>query len=320
MRETALHKSDGSARTFLVGTRGSALAMAQTEMAVAALRARHPDVAVEIRVLHTGGDRDQRTPLAQLGGQGVFVKEIENALQAGEVDLAVHSLKDMPSEQPEGLVIAAVLEREDPRDALISRLGAGLEDLPKGARVGTGSLRRQAQLRALRPDLQVVDLRGNVDTRLRKAASGEYDAVVLALAGLVRLGRAAEVTAILPFDVMLPAVGQGAVCIEARADDEQALALARAVDHPASHTACLAERNFLRELGGGCRVPIAAYATLQGGRLWLRGLVASADGARMVRGSVTGRPEEASRLGQGLARQLLAGGCAELLREGAAHA
>ena len=313
--ERALYQSDRRTRTFVIGTRGSPLALAQTELAAAALRAAHPGVALEVRQVRTRGDRDQHTPLAQLGAQGVFVKDIENALRVGEIDLAVHSLKDMPSEQPERLVIAAVLEREDPRDALVSRLGLGLERLPRGARIGTGSLRRQAQLRALRPDLEVVDLRGNVDTRLRKAASEEFDAVVLALAGLVRLGRAAEVTAILPLDVMLPAVGQGAICIEVRADDGEALALARAIDHPATRAATTAERSFLHELGGGCHVPIAAHAVLEGGYLWLRGLVASCDGARVVRGSMSGLPGLAEDLGQSLARQLLAQGSSELLSE-----
>lgn len=315
-----MHKNHRSARTFVIGTRASALALAQTEIVAEALRAAHPGVALIVRPMRTGGDKDQHTPLAQLGGQGIFVKEIENALAAGEIDLAVHSLKDMPAAQPKGLVIAAVLEREDARDALVSRDGLGLEQLPPCARVGTGSLRRRAQLRALRPDLELVDLRGNVDTRLRRVAEGACDAVVLALAGLARLGRAAEATAILPLDVMLPAVGQGAICIEAREDDAAALALARAVDHPATHLATAAERSFLRELGGGCHVPIAAHATWQGGTLWLRGLVASADGARVVRGSAAGPPEEAERLGQGLARQLLAEGCAELLREEAGDA
>lgn len=305
---------------FVVGTRASALALAQTELVVAALRKAHPGRTFLIQHVSTNGDHDQRTPLTELGGQGIFVKEIENALLAGEVDLAVHSLKDMPTAQPEGLLLGAVLPREDPRDALISRHGLNLDDLPPGARVGTGSLRRQAQLRAYRRDLEVVGLRGNVDTRLRKAAGPDYDAVILALAGLIRLGRASEVTAVLPLDVMLPAMGQGAIGVEVRADDAEALALVAPLDDAPTRAATAAERSLLRELGGGCHVPIAAHALLQGGQLWLRGLVASPTGERIVRGSATAPPERAEALGRELARQLLQQGCRELLREEAGRA
>lgn len=310
----------GRARPFVVGTRASALALAQTEQVLAALRVIHPWAAFETCHVPTHGDRDQQTPLAELGGQGIFVKEIENALRAGEIDLAVHSLKDMPSEQPEGLTIAALLPREDPRDALVSRQGLALEGLRRGARVGTGSLRRQAQLRAFRPDLEIADLRGNVDTRLRKVAAGEYEAIVLALAGLIRLGRMSEVTAILPIEIMLPAVGQAAICVETRADDPETLALVAPVDDFRTRAAVMSERSFLRELGGGCHAPIAAHATLDGDRLCLRGLVASVSGERIVRGSLVGRVERAEALGRNLAQQLLSKGCAELLREDASRA
>jgi len=305
---------------IIVGTRDSALALAQTELVVAGLRALHPGLPIQIRPLRTGGDHDQQSPLARLGGQGIFVKEIENALLAGEIDLAVHSLKDMPTVQPDGLAIGAVLPREDARDALVSRLGLTLAELPPGARVGTGSLRRQAQLRALRPDLEVLGLRGNVDTRLRKAASGEYDAIVLALAGLIRLGREAEATAVIPLDVLLPAVGQGAIGVEVRSDDAEALALARALDDPAARAATAAERSLLHELGGGCHVPVAAHATVDGDELFLRGLVADARGTRVVRGSRSGRPAMAEQVGRDLACQFLRQGCGELLAEGGPRA
>ncbi len=248
-----------------------------------------------------------------MGGQGIFVKEIENALLAGSIDLAVHSLKDMPTTPPEGLVLAAILPREDPRDALVSRLGVGLADLPTGARVGTGSLRRQAQVRAFRPDLEIVDLRGNVDTRLRKARTASYDAVILAVAGLIRLGRADEITEILPPEIMLPAVGQGAICVEARADDAEVVSLLSALDDAASRAATAAERAFLRELGGGCHVPIAAYAEIAGDNLWLRGLVADTEARRVVRGEARGSVRAAEPLGRALAQRLLAQGAATFL-------
>ncbi len=305
--------SETSGRTLVVGTRGSSLALVQTELVVERLQAAHPGLALEIRRIRTEGDRDRRTPLTQMGGQGLFVKEIETALIVGTIDLAVHSLKDMPTVQPEGLTLAAVLPRADPRDALVSRLGHGLAELPPGARVGTGSLRRQAQLRALRPDLEIVGLRGNVDTRLRKARSGAYDAVVLAAAGLVRLNRADEITETLPPEVMLPAVGQGAICVEARVEDAETLALLGILDDPATRAATAAERAFLRELGGGCHVPIAAYAVPADDALWLRGLVADAEARRVVRGESRGPVSLAEELGRDLARRLLAQGAGDLL-------
>lgn len=301
--------------TFIIGTRASTLALVQTEMVLAKLAAAHPGVSFEVRHIRTNGDHDQQTPLATLGGLGIFIKEIENALLAGEIDLAVHSLKDMPTIQPEGLTLGAVLVREDARDALVCPRGLALSELPPGARVGTGSLRREAQLRALRPDLTILGLRGNVDTRLRKVAAGEYDAIVLALAGLIRLGREAEVTAVLPVDIMLPAVGQGAIAVEVRAADGAARELVSVLNHPPTQVATAAERSFLRELGGGCHVPIAAHATVDGAELWLRGLVASVTGERVERGNISGPAAQAEALGRDLARQLLRQGCAELLAE-----
>ncbi len=305
---------------LVVGTRASALARVQTGLVVAALQARHPELALETRLVRTGGDRDRRTPLAELGGEGIFVKELESALLTGEIDLAVHSLKDMPAVQPPDLVIAAVLPREDARDALVSRLGQPLAGLAQRARVGTSSLRREAQLRALRPDLQLLPLRGNVDTRLRKVREGEYDAIVLALAGLIRLGRRAEATEALPLEVMLPAPGQGAIAVEARAGDAGVLATLRALDDPGAHAATAAERSLLRELGGGCHVPIAAYAAVEGDVLYLRALVAGPSGAAIVRGSRRGPMAQAEALGREMARELVRLGCAELLAVGGGHA
>lgn len=303
----------GSRRALVVGTRASALARIQAEQVLERLRSLCPERSFQVQYIHTSGDHDQQTPLTKIGGQGVFVKEIENALLAGAVDLAVHSLKDMPVVQPDGLVVAAVLPRGEPRDALVSRLGVGLARLPAGAVVGTGSLRRQAQLRAFRPDLRIVGLRGNVDTRLRKARSEEYDAVILAAAGLIRLGRADEITEILSPEIMLPAVGQGVIAVEARADDAETLAVTRALDDPTARAATIAERTFLRELGGGCHVPIAAYAEVLGSNLWLRGLVADAEGRRVARGEQRGPAARPEAIGRALALQLLAQGAATLL-------
>jgi hydroxymethylbilane synthase len=261
--------------------------------------------------------------LSQVGGKGLFVTEIENALLAGGgqgqshgIDLAVHSLKDMPTEQPEGLVLGAILERADPRDALVVRQGeGGLDTLPDGARVGTSSLRRKAQLLAARPDLQVLDLRGNVDTRLRKLHQGQYDAVVLAAAGLIRLGREEVISQVLPLDTMLPAVGQGALCVEVRTGDGATLDLIAALDHPSTRQATEAERALLRRLEGGCQVPIGAYARAEGGTLHLRGLVAALDGTRLVRGEMRSPVSKAAELGTRLARRLLAGGGEAILAE-----
>ena len=298
---------------IVVGTRASALALAQTEIVLASLRQAHPDVVFELKHIHTGGDRDQKTPLAQIGGQGIFVKDIENTLLAGEIDVAIHSLKDMPTIQPEGLTLGAILAREDPRDALVSRRGESLAGLPEGARIGTGSLRREAQLRAVRPDLQILPLRGNVDTRLRKSATDDYDAVVLATAGLIRLGFGARITEVLPLSVMLPAVGQGAIAVEVRSGDTAVLDLVRKLDDAATRAATEAERGFLRELGGGCHVPIAAHGRATGNGLWLRGLVAHPSGQPILRGAVNGSSERAQALGADLARQLLAQGASDLL-------
>jgi len=289
---------------IVVGTRGSALAQWQANHIIAALKKIAPDLQIETRIIKTTGDQDQTRSLAELGGLGVFTKEIENALRAREIDLAVHSLKDLPTETANDLMIAAISAREDPRDCIVSRHHVGLMQLPRGARIGTSSARRAAQIRALRPDAQIVPLRGNVDTRLRKAQTDEYDAVVLAAAGITRLGRANEITEYLPLDSFLPDPGQGALAIEIRADDTELASLVAQLDHAATRAAVTAERAFLKALGGGCRMPIGAYAEMRGDELYVRALIASDDGAHITRGETAGDPANAEKLGVELARQL----------------
>lgn len=279
------------------------------------LNASDSSLSLEIVPLTTTGDRQSEASLMEIGGRGVFVTELERALQAGAIDLAVHSLKDVPSQPAEGLTIAATLPRETPDDVLISRDGLSLRDLPHGAHVGSGSPRRRAQLLAARPDLQLTNIRGNVDTRLRKTAEGEFDAIVLAAAGLIRLDRLAEATEILSPEVILPAVGQGVLAIETRADDSAALVLAAIVDDAPTHAAALCERAFQRRLGGGCQAAIAALATVNGGSLEIRGLVADAEGRRFLRGNLSGPADDAEALGRRLAEDLLAQGAADLLED-----
>lgn len=302
-------------RSLVLGTRGSRLAIWQAEWVRARLQAVAPDVAVTLRRIKTSGDKILDVPLAKIGGKGLFVKEIEEELLQGTIDLAVHSMKDVPTVLPQGLAILCVPEREDPRDVLISRGAIPLDRLPAGARVGTSSLRRQAQLLHHRPDLTIQMLRGNLDTRLRKLRNGEFDAIVLAAAGLKRMGWAEEVTEYLPVNVSLPAIGQGALGLEGRAEDGFVQMLVSALDHPPTRAAVTAERAFLERLGGGCQVPIAAHATLAGGRLCLDGLIASVDGRRLVRDQVEGSAIEARELGQRLAEQLLRRGGEAILTE-----
>jgi hydroxymethylbilane synthase len=305
-----------SLQTLVIGTRGSSLALWQANHVTERLQGLHPELQIEVRVIHTRGDLVRDRALSQVGGRGLFVKEIESALLSGEIDMAVHSLKDMTSEQPQGLRLGAILERADARDALVRRDSEGqLQDLPQGARVGTSSLRRRAQLLAARPDLQVLDLRGNVDTRLRKLGEGDYDAVILAVAGLQRLGHTSAISQALPVDLMLPAVGQGALCVEVRAGDEQVDRLLASLDHPATRQATQAERAFLRRLEGGCQVPIGAHAEVVDDRLHLQGLIAALDGSRLVRDETRGPALEAAQLGWDLAERLLAAGGDAILEE-----
>jgi hydroxymethylbilane synthase len=291
-----------------IGSRGSALALWQAEHVKARLLALGHEV--EVRVITTTGDRVLDRRLETVGGKGAFLKEIEEALLAGEVDLAVHSLKDVPTALPAGLRLCAFLERADPRDAFISASGVTLAELPAGARIGTTSLRRQAQLRALRPELRLVDLRGNVDTRLRRLLEGAYDAILIATAGITRLGRGAEITEIVAPEVILPAPGQGAIALECREGDAVSQAVAP-LHHAATARSVEAERAFLAGLGGGCNVPLGALAEASGEGLRLRGLVAREDGSSMLRGERQG--SDPAVLGRALAEDLLARGAGQLL-------
>jgi hydroxymethylbilane synthase len=292
-----------STRPLVLGTRGSKLALRQVEIVANALREAHPDLSVEVREIRTEGDRSQR-PLSEIGGAGVFTKAIEDALLAGTIDIAVHSMKDLPPQPAAGLHIAAVPQRADARDALVTRGGVPLASLPPDARVGTGSARRAVQLLALRGDLQPVEIRGNVDTRLRKLDAGEYDAIVLAAAGLERLGLLGRATQIFSVQQMVPSPGQGALAVQVRADANEAAAFVAAIDDPATHAAVTAERAFLARLGAGCRLPVGAFAEVLGDTLSMRGMVAPAEGQPSfleVRGSAT----QAAALGEDLARALL---------------
>jgi hydroxymethylbilane synthase len=300
------------ARTLVVGTRGSKLALVQTGLMIAALERTAPDVRVEVRVIKTEGDRNQRESLTAIGGRGVFVREIEEQLLAGEIDLAVHSLKDLPATQPPGICLAAVPERGDPRDVLISKNRETLDRLANGARIGSSSERRSSQLLALRPDLQNRNIRGNVDTRLRKLDEGQYDAIVVAAAGIARLELKARISQYFDVTEMLPAVAQGALVVECRESDPLRELLAP-LDHAPTRTAITAERAFLRGLGGGCQLPIAAHATLGNGALRLEGLVAQPDGKRIIRDTITGAPAAAEALGAELAERVLRDGGAALL-------
>ncbi|HVU13868.1 MAG TPA: hydroxymethylbilane synthase [Phototrophicaceae bacterium] len=299
-------------KTVRLGTRGSALARWQTDHVAALLKAAHPDVHVEVEVITTQGDRVIDKPLAQVGGKGVFTAELEAALRSGAIDFAVHSLKDLPTDSPDGLTIGAIPERANPSDVLVSRDGFTLVTLPQSARVGTSSRRRAAQLLHLRPDLQILDIRGNVDTRIRKALDGGYEAILLAFAGLERLGRLEAISQQLSLDDMLPAPGQGALAVQCR-DEAASLDLLAPIRHAATTSAVTAERAFLAGLGGGCSLPIAAYAEVDGATLYLRGRVNSPDGKQQIDVKLTGQVDQAETLGYGLADQALAQGAAALL-------
>jgi len=294
-----------------LGTRGSRLALAQSRWVEAQLRRAHPDLTVELVTIKTTGDRFADQPLSTIGGKGVFVKEIEEALTEGRIDCAVHSMKDVPSELASGLVIAAVPPREDARDVLISGQG-GLAELARGARVGTSSLRRMALVRALRQDLTVRELRGNVDTRLRKLDAGELDALVLASAGLRRLGIARVDSEVLSPRHFVPAIGQGALAVESRADDT--VEVLRVLDDPPTHAAVSAERAFLQRVGGSCRTPLAAHAVVGGDHVQIDALIASPDGTRVIRGERSGRASDGVALGTDLADELLGRGGAAILQ------
>jgi hydroxymethylbilane synthase len=297
-----------------IATRRSPLAKWQANHVKSLLEAREPGLEVRLHELVTRGDKILEVPLADVGGKGLFVKEIEDALLAGDADIAVHSMKDLPAVLADGLVLAATPEREDPRDALCSPRWKTLEALPRGARVGTSSLRRAAQLKALRPDVSIEVVRGNVETRLRKASEG-LDAVVLAYAGLRRLGLADHATYVFPTTEMLPAVAQGALALEARAADAATMARLAVLDDRDTRVRIEAERGFLARIEGGCQVPIAGHATLEGGKVVVRALVASLDGQRVIRSERTGPYAEARALGVALAEDLLGKGADAILRE-----
>lgn len=301
--------------TLIIGSRSSKLALIQAELVRRALAEHFPHLRISVERIATQGDRVRDVPLARIGGQGIFTKEIEAALLERRVDLAVHSLKDLPTALPDGLVLAAVSRREDPHDVLLSRTGVKLKDLPPAAAVGTSSLRRKAQLLAHRRDLEVRDIRGNLDTRLRKLTAGHYDAIVLARAGLLRAGMETPAPEILPYEVMLPAVGQGALGVETRDDDGFTRECVRVVNDDAALRCVSAERSFLRELEGGCQTPVGAVAEMKEGRLVLRGMVSSTDGSRQARAEAQGPPAEAEAIGVRLARRLLDAGGRAILQE-----
>lgn len=297
-----------------IGSRGSMLAAWQAKHI--AQRLAGLGVSSEIVYIKTSGDWFQRAGVNQIGIKGVFIKEIEDALLEGRVDIAVHSMKDVPTETPAGLSFPAICEREDSRDCLVSSSGVTFAKLRPGARLGTSSLRRQAQLRHARPELQYLDLRGNVDTRLEKLKRGDYDAVVLAKAGLDRLGWSAQITEVIPTDICLPAVGQGALGIEARTDINAQVGAALAkLDHAPTRIAVAAERALLKELEGGCQVPLGALAQIVAGELVIDACIASVDGARYIRNRMSGRIEDAEPIGRKLAREMIAAGGAEILQQ-----
>ena len=295
----------------IIGSRGSALARWQTGWAAGRLREAWPHLDIQVEYFTTSGDRIMERPLPEFGGQGVFTDDLAQALLDNKIDIAVHSLKDLPLEQPAGLTLGAISERADAHDVLVAARPYTLQTLPNAARVGTSSLRRSAQLLAARPDLAILPIRGNVDTRIRKALDGSYEAIILAAAGLERLGMTEHIVESLPFEVMLPAPGQGALALQCRADAAFVLECLGALDHEPTHRAVSAERTFLQVLGGGCSAPIAAYASADGTQLKMSGLVATPDGSQIVRASAQG--SDPQQLAARLAQEVLARGAGALL-------
>jgi hydroxymethylbilane synthase len=302
-------------RSLRIGTRGSALAIQQTQIVVDAVHAAWPDLSVDVMHIRTTGDRIQDVPLAKIGDKGLFVKEIEEALLDGRIDWAVHSVKDLPSELPNGLSVGTLAARSDPRDALVARHGLNLATLPENAVIGTSSLRRRAQLLHWRPDLAIVPVRGNVDTRLRKLETDGLDGIVVAAAGLVRMGWEARISDIIPPEISLPAVGQGALGVEMRSDDEEAHTLFQPLTCTATQAAVTAERTFLACLQGGCQVPIAAWATVDDSRLCLRGMISDIDGLTLLQGERWGLVHAPEQVGTVLAEELLQRGGEAILRD-----
>jgi hydroxymethylbilane synthase len=298
-----------------VGSRRSPLSLAQTNEILDPLRALYPERRFVVVTVTTRGDLNKAAPLLSLG-RGMFAKEIELALLNGEIDFAVHSAKDLPSALPDGLTLAAFGERKDPRDVIVSRSGLTLDEMPPGTRLGTSSPRRTAQIKVLRPDIEIVPIRGNVGTRIEKAGSDEYDGVVLAAAGLQRLGREDEIGEYLSLEVCTPEVGQGALAVEIRADDAETAELVAAIDHNATNVAVTAERAFLAEIGGGCEVPVAAYARLEDGSLRISTMAALPDGSRIFRVELDNDPDDPESAGRRAARKLLDAGAAEIVARG----
>lgn len=296
-----------------IGTRQSLLALWQSNHIAALLREKYPECEVVLKKIVTKGDRILDVPLAQIGGKGLFTKEIETELADGTIDLAVHSLKDMPTVLPEGLCLTAITERANVGDAFVSNKYASFEELPLGAVIGTSSLRRKAQLLAARPDLQIMDLRGNVDTRLRKLDEGLYDAIILAAAGLERLGHGDRITALIPPDVCLPAVGQGALAIEACTADDEVRSMLEFLNDLPTKQSTDAERAFLGLLEGGCQVPIGVHADVAGEQIKIEAIIAALDGSTVLRDTITGKAEDAVALGQQLGKKMLAAGGQEIL-------
>jgi hydroxymethylbilane synthase len=300
---------------IIIGSRGSALALTQTELMKGQILSRFPDTEITIKIIKTSADKDQTTSIRSGSSIGVFVKELEQALMKEEIDLAVHSMKDLPTKIPEGLHIAAIPEREDARDAFISTHAKALSELPAGSLIGTGSVRRQSQILAIRPDLKVKDIRGNIDTRLNKLQDGTYDAIILACAGLNRLGFQDRISALLSFEQMLPAPGQGALALEARVSDSRITPIAAALNHAPTAIAVSAERSFLQRMGGGCNVPVAVYARFNGNLIEIEGLAASPDGRRIVRESAKASMELVNEAAISLADRILEKGGREILKE-----
>ena len=305
----------GRVRTLTIGTRGSKLALWQAQWVKDQLESRHGDLSVKLMIIKTKGDKILDVPLAKVGGKGLFVKEIEDAMLKKDIDLAVHSMKDMPADLPQGLCIAAVPERESPFDVLIARHGKKLADLPQGAKLGTSSLRRGAQILHARPDIEIVSLRGNVDTRLKKLETENLDAIILAAAGVKRMNHADYITEYLDENIMLPAVGQGALCLEAREHDPDILPLVTALNHTDTYTVVMGERAFLNRLEGGCQVPMAALGKIESGCFHITGLVASLDGKSIIKDEMTGDPAESEHIGTALADNLLKKGADRILDE-----
>jgi len=304
-----------STHLLRIATRKSPLALWQAEHVRARLLELHAGLQVELLTMSTKGDRILDSPLAKIGGKGLFVKELEQGMLEGRADIAVHSMKDVPAELPEGLCIAAILEREDPHDAFVSGQYTSIDALPEGARVGTSSLRRQCQLRAHRPDLEILDLRGNVGTRLAKLDAGDYDAIILACAGLKRLGLEARITAALTPELMLPAIAQGVIGIECRSDDGRVKALIEPLHHVVSGQRTQAERAMNATLAGGCQAPVAGYSVIGSAGIEMRGLVGRPDGTEIIRGDISGPAHDAEALGKQLANELLSRGAGQILDE-----